>query len=102
MGLRKKLKELTKAKGNIEPEVSAEVQVEEEIKDEPILNEEDEVITEEAPIEETHPVYSTAKSGDTLISITKRHKINMKQLLDLNPNLKGKRVIKVCQKIRVK
>lgn len=129
MSLRKKIKELTKTKGNVEPEVSAEVQVEEEVI-EPVVDEviitpvdeipEDAKIVDEVVIdapeevadeiikeitkesEEVNPVYSAVKSGDTITSIAKRFKIDLKQLLDLNPNLKDKRVLKVGQKIRVK
>ena len=48
------------------------------------------------------PVYHTVKSGDNLSAIAKRYKVNLKDLLARNPQIKNPNVIKVGQKIRIK
>ena len=48
------------------------------------------------------PVYHTVKSGDSLSAIAKRYKVNLKDLLARNPQIKNPNIIKVGQKIRIK
>lgn len=48
------------------------------------------------------PVYHVVKSGDSLSAIAKRYKVNLKDLIARNPQIKNPNLISIGQKIRIK
>lgn len=48
------------------------------------------------------PVYYIVKAGDNLSAIAKRYKVNLKDLIARNPQIKNPNIINVDQKIRIK
>lgn len=48
------------------------------------------------------PVYYTVKAGDTLSAIAKNYKVDLKDLIGRNPQIKNPNVINIGQKIRIK
>lgn len=48
------------------------------------------------------PVYYIVKAGDNLSAIAKKYKVNLKDLIARNPQIKNPNIINVDQKIRIK
>ena len=48
------------------------------------------------------PVYYVVKAGDSLSAIAKKHKVELKDLIERNPQIKNPNLINVGQKIRIK